>query len=412
MKKTLTAIDLFAGAGGFSLAATQCGLKVLAAVEFDSAAAKTYEQNINNAVGGNKTKIYNTDINKITDLNKFMYEAGVVPGELDILLGGPPCQGFSTHRINNAGIDDPRNQLLLKYYEFVHALQPKMFLIENVAGLLWKRHESYLNTLKKNAEDNGYSIKFCGLVNARDYGVPQSRKRVFILGIRNDLQKDSIEFPPKPTHFAKCVDDKKPSWRTASSVFEKPKDSIIRRYWPEYFSKKSRLSKQDVDNLLANLEFGSKVSNKDPQNFHMQHSAEMIKVFRSTPLNGSRADSNRVLPCHETHDGHKDVYGRVMIHLPSNTVTTGCINPSKGRFVHPWEDHGITMRHAARLQTFPDSFIFHGNATQQARQIGNAVPILLGEALLQHLIKNILNKFKIAQPLGQLAPWQKELENA
>lgn len=386
MKKKLTAIDLFAGAGGLSLAALQSGMNVLAAVEFDEAAANTYKKNIKQTFGSSNTKVYNTDINDIKDLDKFMKEVSVAPGELDLLLGGPPCQGFSTHRINNAGVDDPRNQLLFKYYEFVHALRPKMFLIENVAGLLWKRHESYLATLKQSAEENGYIIKFCDLVNARDFGVPQNRKRVFILGIRHDIASDAIEFPPTSTHFSPSG-KQAPRWKTASCVFEQPPENVLNRYWHDYFSTKTKLSKSQVDSLLANLDFGCKVDEKDSLNFHMTHSAEMVKVFSSTPLNGSRMDSNRVLPCHETHTGHKDVYGRIMIHQPSNTVTTGCINPSKGRFVHPWKDHGITMRHAARLQTFPDNFIFYGNATQQSRQIGNAVPVELGKGLIKQLIR-------------------------
>ncbi|MBW3761785.1 DNA cytosine methyltransferase [Aeromonas jandaei] len=380
MKEKLTAIDLFAGAGGFSLAALQCGFDVLAAIEYDHAATNTYEKSIKNTFGSKNTKVYNTDINLI-DPNRFMMEVGIAPRGLDLLLGGPPCQGFSTHRINDAGVDDPRNSLLLKYYEFVHALQPKIFLIENVAGLLWKRHETYLATLKQNAEKNGYTIHFCGLLNARDYGVPQSRKRVFILGVRNDLSLEQIEFPPKPTHFSPESKFGQ-AWKTASCVFEKPSKKILNRYWPEYFSIKTKLSKKEVDNLLESLEFGVKLDDNDPLNFNMGHTDGMVDVLHSTPLNGSRADSNRVLPCHKDHDGHKDVYGRIMIHLPSNTITTGCINPSKGRFVHPWENHGISMRHAARLQTFPDKFIFYGNATQQAKQIGNAVPVKLGESLI------------------------------
>lgn len=289
MTDKLTAIDLFAGAGGFSLAALQCGFNILAAVEFDAAAANTYEKNIKNTFNSVNTKVYNTDINKITDLQQFMNEVGVKPGELDLLLGGPPCQGFSTHRINNAGVDDPRNKLLLKYYEFVHALQPKVFLIENVAGLLWKRHESYLETLKENSEENGYTIKFCDLLNARDYGVPQNRKRVFIFGIRNDLDHNNVLFPPKPTHFTP-KSEIYPSWKTASCVFEKPSDSILERYWTEYFSIKSKLSKKETYKLLKELEFGHSLDVNDPLNFNMGHSTAMVNVFRSTPLNGSRAD--------------------------------------------------------------------------------------------------------------------------
>ncbi len=123
----------------------------------------------------------------------------------------------------------------------------------------------------------------------------------------------------------------------------------------------------------------------------MQHTKAVADRFEETPLNGSRSDISFRLNCHSNgYKGHKDVYGRVMIHLPSNTITTGCNNPSKGRFVHPWHDHGFTMRHAARFQTFPDDYVFHGSSTEQARQIGNAVPIELGK----HLITAICSRLK------------------
>lgn len=175
----MKAIDLFSGAGGLSLAAHQCGIDVIAAIELDTAASITYRANLIEQLKA-PTKLINGDINEV-DLPALMKELKLKSGELELLLGGPPCQGFSTHRINNAGIDDPRNQLLLKYFDFVDGLQPKAFLIENVAGLLWKRHENYLNQLLALAETHGYTIHFCGILNAKDYGVPQNRKRVFIL---------------------------------------------------------------------------------------------------------------------------------------------------------------------------------------------------------------------------------------
>jgi len=118
----------------------------------------------------------------------------------------------------------------------------------------------------------------------------------------------------------------------------------------------------------------------------MKHGACLVEAFANTPKNGgSRKDSGRVLPCHKKHDGHKDVYGRIDPNIPAPTMTTACINPSKGRFVHPTQNNGITARHAARIQTFPDDFVFHGGLTAAGRQIGNAVPVDLGFALIKHI---------------------------
>ncbi|MFD2179813.1 DNA cytosine methyltransferase [Veronia pacifica] len=394
---TFKAIDLFAGAGGFTLSALDAGVDVLAAIEFDSAAARTYEKNF---IRGRRHKLnidlrggpVNGDINEV-DPGELRDSLSLNEGDLDLILGGPPCQGFSTHRINNAGVDDPRNQLLLRYFKFVEEFKPKAFLVENVAGLMWKRHEEYLEKFLDHADEAGYSIKFCNVLNAKDYGVPQNRKRVFILGVRKELDREDLTFPPKPTHFSPNS-GKLPFWRTASCVFEPVPAYHYQTYWDEYFSRKTKLSKEEAFKLLKNLEKGRKVRKNDSCNFHMTPSKEMAERFEDTPLNGSREDAGEKhrLACHSNgYKGHKDVYGRIMIHLPSNTITTGCNNPSKGRFVHPWENHGITLRHAARLQTFPDWYSFNGSSTEQARQIGNAVPPHLGKSLLVSIKKFLLN---------------------
>mgnify|MGYP000488703985 FL=1 len=150
-KKQPTAIDLFAGAGGFSLAAREIGFNLLAAVEIDKDACLTYAHNfIENRK--NKPKLYQQDI--LTELTpkKLKSDLSLEKGELDLLMGGPPCQGFSSHRINSAGVDDPRNQLLIRYFEYVKVLRPKVFLVENVTGMLWKRHEDYVNEFKALAK--------------------------------------------------------------------------------------------------------------------------------------------------------------------------------------------------------------------------------------------------------------------
>ncbi len=394
---TIKAIDLFAGAGGFTCAAHYAGVKVIAAIESDQAASNTYFQNF---IFREKCEIdlragpVDGDINNV-DPKKLRNSLNLKQNELDLILGGPPCQGFSTHRIKNSGVNDPRNQLLLRYFEFVNEFKPKAFLVENVSGLLWKRHQSFLDKFIDLAENADYVIKFKDTLNAKDYGVPQNRKRVFILGVRRDVDKECIiTFPPNQTHFSPLSHDK-PSWRTVSSVFEKIPEELYEKYWEQYFKDKSKWTYERTMKELASLPFGKPVKKNDPCNIHMRPSPQMIKRFIDTPLNGSREDAGEEhrLKCHSgDYKGHKDVYGRLMIHLPSNTVTTGCNNPSKGRFVHPWLNHGITLRHAARLQSFCDNFNFSGSTSEMARQIGNAVPPLLGKILIDHICSGLKYK--------------------
>ena len=388
MSSQLTAIDLFAGAGGFSLAAHQLDFDILAAVELDSKAAETYCFNLKGKLNA-KTEVFNQDINEV-DIQALMRFQGIRQGQLDLLLGGPPCQGFSSHRIKGSGEDDPRNQLLLRYFDFVAALLPKVFLVENVPGLLWKRHEGYLQSFIKLAHKHNYKIisESPIIINARDYGVPQGRKRAFILAIREDICDDNLIWPPRPTHFKPSGE--KPSWKTASTVFEKPPQNILNELITEY-TKFHNLSLSESKKFVESLQWGEKIPEGDKCDIHMQHTKEITDVFASTKLNGSRSDSNRVLPCHSNgYKGHKDVYGRIFFHTPSNTITTGCNNPSKGRFVHPWLNHGITLRHAARLQSFPDTYQFIGNTSQKGNQIGNAVPFNLGFALIKSIKEQLL----------------------
>jgi len=344
----LTAIDLFAGAGGFSLAALAAGFEIRAAVEIDKHAVATYRHSVFPRCP-REPYLADSDIRTIS-WRDFLNRSQLTVGECDLLLGGPPCQGFSTHRINDAGVNDPRNELLLSYFSAVKAIRPKCFLVENVSGLLWPRHKSYLAEFLSRARNSGYRVHPPVLLNARDYGVPQNRKRVFILGVRRDAGIGEVVWPPPSTHAAPQSDEVKAGfkqpWQTARAVF------------------KVALSKSD------------------PNSRYMRSSLELRKVFAKTPKNGgSRGQSQRILTCHKNHDGHKDVYGRIDPTKPGPTMTSGCINPSKGRFVHPTADHAITARHAARFQSFPDDFVFLGGLTAAGHQIGNAVPPLMGQIL-------------------------------
>jgi DNA (cytosine-5)-methyltransferase 1 len=380
----LKVIDLFSGAGGFSLAALNCGLNVIAAVELDKDACKTYQNNII-ASRSPKTKLYEKDIVKL-DLADVLGDLTLTPGDLDILIGGPPCQGFSTHRINGKGVDDPRNQLLLRYFDFVRELRPRLFLVENVPGLLWPRHAAYLHDFQKAAKESGYTILGPVKLNAKNYGVPQNRERVFILGVRHDIDAEALVWPPAQTHFAPNTTGQA-VWKNASVAFEPPPAEI----------KEKMLTVKGLENS-AKLTYGKAISSKeaDASAVHMQHTLPLVERFVQTPINGSRTDIEFRLPCHEDgYPGHKDVYGRIRLAQPGPTITTGCFNPSKGRFLHPWLHHGIAIRHAARLQTFPDDFVFCGGMTNQGKQVGNAVPVELGAHLLQCL------KMFLAMPTTQ-----------
>lgn len=344
------AVDLFAGAGGFSLGALLAEFDVVAAVEIDKHACTTFSRNlIDNGVSD--IRLFHADILDLTP-KTLMASANLEAGDCHLLLGGPPCQGFSTHRLKDSGVDDPRNRLLLHYFRFVEALRPRYFLVENVPGLLWPRHKQYLERFLTLAAQAGYEVH-CSILNARDYGVPQNRKRVFLFGADQNGAR-YVPWPPSPTHVSPDSPDihlgGRMPWIPASSVFARP------------------------------------VSQDDPNDLHMNHKPELIQAFEATPLNGgSRWQSGRTLDCHQQHDGHYDVYGRIDSRRPGPTMTTACINPSKGRFVHPTQPHGITLRQAARFQTFPDWYVFCGGLMAGGCQVGNAVPVKMAKILLRHI---------------------------
>nr|EKV5653188.1 DNA cytosine methyltransferase [Citrobacter farmeri] len=372
----IKAIDLFSGAGGFSLAALELGIDVLSAIELDKDACDTYRDNLIRK-RENNIKLLNQDIMSISPIS-MMEDLSLLEGELDIIIGGPPCQGFSSHRIKNSGVDDPRNNLLIRYFDFVKVFKPKLFLVENVPGLLWEKHKGYLNKFKSLAECNNYKIIGPVKLNAKDYGVPQNRNRVFILGLRSDVNIGEVTWPPVSTHFK----DKEPQWKNSSEVFERPSLDIIRKI-------ENKIGAESTANLIF-YKKRSDTCSDDSSNIHMNHAEYMIDRFSQTPINGSREDIDFRLPCHAAgYGGHKDVYGRIRLAQPGPTITTGCFNPSKGRFLHPWENHGISIRHAARFQTFPDDYIFSGGIISQGKQVGNAVPILMGKVLLNSCVNII-----------------------
>ena len=341
--------DLFAGAGGFSLAARHAGFRLRVAIENDKHAIATYRANL--CTDHTPPKLYEGDITSMSPADIYAEVFGS-DDRCDLLLGGPPCQGFSTHRIKGAGVKDKRNDLIHTYFDFVRTFSPTAFLMENVPGMLWPRHAAYLKKFYAQAAKANYFVFSPVVIDARDFGIPQRRKRVFLLGLKRDIQLDDFVWPLPPTHGNEAARRKNPElkpWQDCRKAF-------------------------------------SAAPRNDPNNVHMGHCDEMIEGFRRTPPNGgSRISSGRTLKCHEDHDGHNDVYGRINPALPGPTMTTACINPSKGRFVHPTQHHGITVRQAARMQTFPDDFVFEGGLMAAGQQVGNAVPVQLAVALINHV---------------------------
>lgn len=360
-REKLNCVDLFAGAGGFSLAARQAGLAVRLAVESDRHAASTYRRNL---VGRSRgTRLIEGDIRALDPAAVAAQHLG--QDACHLLLGGPPCQGFSAHRINGAGVDDERNDLIHVYFDFVRAFAPAAFLMENVPGMLWPRHAAAMERFYTEGGAAGYDMRKPVVLDARDFGLPQRRRRVFILGVRRDVDPSGLNWPPPPTH---------------GSPADRRNDPTL-------------LPWADCMAAFAAAPAG------DPNDVHMNHSEQLIRAFERTPPNGgSRSASGRQLKCHIGHDGHNDVYGRIDPTGPAPTMTTACINPSKGRFVHPTNHHGITVRQAARLQTFPDDFVFEGGLMAGGKQVGNAVPVELAVTLIRSITRILAGA--AARPLG------------
>jgi DNA (cytosine-5)-methyltransferase 1 len=346
-KRMPIAIDLFAGAGGLSLGLQEAGFEVRLAVEYDRVAAQTYRENLG-------AHVVEADLSEYS-ARELLQRSGLAVGECDLLAGGPPCQGFSVQR--RGSDEDARNDLVGHYARFVAGIRPKLFLMENVSGLMSKRGRPFLDKLLTEVAKLGYSTHIAKL-EAADFGVPQFRKRVILVGQRKDIKLSPFRFP-QPT-FGEGT------YRTVrEAIFDLPSPPTDGKPHPEVanHAREARLSARNIERL--------------------QH----------IPPGGGRLDlpEHLQLPCHVNNPSHRhvDVYGRLEWDKPSGTITARFDSFTRGRFAHPVEHRSLTLREGARLQTFPDAFIFHGNREEIARQIGNAVPprmaYELGEAVLSSL---------------------------
>ena len=342
MHKPHKLLDLFCGAGGMTLGFTDekfCGgFRSIFAIDNDIAATRTYEQNFSRShcVHGN--------------IESWLAE-NEVP-KADVVIGGPPCQGFSLLNKNRDG--DARRELWEPYMDVVEKSDASVFVMENVPGLL-KSPE--FEAICKRANEAGFYILQPSVLNMADYGVPQTRKRAITIGVKckhYNLSK-LPSFPPEPTHQAPNKDMGLKPWRTVREFINDLPD-------PE------GVELRNDQPAPLNLHFGRKPT------------AKSMERYKSIPEGGNRFDLQRNRPditpnCWlKKKSGGTDLFGRLWWDRPSVTIRTEFFKPEKGRYLHPSKNRPITHREAARLMSFPDDFKFAGTKIQIARQIGNAVP--------------------------------------
>lgn len=339
------AIDLFSGCGGLTQGLRDAGFTVGAAVEIDALAAETY------AANHPEVRLFNADIRNIS-ASQIMEACGIEKGELDLLAGCPPCQGFSRIRLNNKRerMDDPRNRLIGEVLRLVAEMQPKVVMLENVPNL--SRYSRYLD-FKRELRKLGYVISDQTL-DVADFGVPQRRKRLVVLASR--LGRISHLAPVEGR-------------RTVRDAIEKLPVDILK------------------SDPLHNL--GEKRSERVRQ---------LIKAIPKDGGSRTALSAGLTLKCHEKQDGFYDVYGRMRWDDVAPTITGGCINPSKGRFLHPEKDRAITLREAAILQSFPPGYHFslRRGKYAAAEMIGNALPPMFSrmqaEAIKLHLAERSISE--------------------
>jgi DNA (cytosine-5)-methyltransferase 1 len=345
-------LDLFSGAGGLSEGFVRASdrFETVRAVESDLAAAASYAEN------------HDADVvfpGKIEDWLK----TEDVPAA-DVIIGGPPCQGFSA--LGKQNLLDERNQLWLRYAETIRKAQPQYFVLENVPTFLKSpQFERFKRQCQPSSRLGNYTFKAM-ILNAADFGAAQLRKRVILIGHRRDLP-----FPgfPSPTHTPD-------TWVRLKDVLVGLPEAVTRIDLPD--RAKERWGKV-LPGVFATTEL----------HITRYYERRSLERFAYIPPGGNRHHiPERLLsPCWKKHkSGSGDVMGRLLWDQPAVTVRTEFLKPEKGRYLHPTEHRAVTHHEAARIQGFPDDYKWVGSKTSIARQIGNAVPIPLGRAIGQHIL--------------------------
>lgn len=345
-------VDIFSGAGGLSLGAEMAGIQIRFAVEKDKSAAATYSFN------------HPATLMLQDDIHKIMPKEHIVDGdEPFVVFGGPPCQGFSLSNTKTRNMQNPNNSLFEEFVRFVADLQPKWFVFENVEGFLRFEKGEIRDKVKACFEELGYTVNDTILV-ASDYGVPQHRNRYFMVG---SLDGILFEFPKK-LDVVYTVDD---------AIGDLPvlSNGQMAEKLP-YRKPLSRVS--EYARLMRN---GSK---KSLQNYVSRNADYVIERYKyigqgqnwkaiPVELMGNYANRNNC---------HSGIYKRLVANKPSIVIS----NYRKNMLIHPSQDRGLSVREAARLQSFPDTFVFKGSIMHIQQQIGNAVPPLLAKAVFEKIL--------------------------
>lgn len=321
-KESLKVIELFAGAGGLALGIEQAGFETIGLIEIDKAASDTLRCNRPN------WRVINEDVEKISPLDLEDYFS-IKKGELDLLSGGAPCQSFS-YAGKRLGLQDARGTLFYHYAVFLQKLQPKMFLFENVRGLLSHDKGQTINNMLDIFKEQGYTVQK-KVLNAWDYGVPQKRERLILIGIRNDLV-DKIEFDFPIQHKYKPV--------LRDILLDCPKSE----------GSKYSESKTEIFELVP------------PGGYWRDIPKDIAKEYMKS--------------CWHMEGGRTGILRRLSLDEPSLTVLTSPSQKQTDR-CHPLEARPFTIRENARCQSFPDDWVFCGSVGQQYKQVGNAVPVKL-----------------------------------
>lgn len=373
MGTRLTAIDLFAGAGGLSEGFREAGFEIVAANDFDEYAAETF------GLSHPETPFILAPVQQV-DANQLLDTAKLAPLELDVLLGGPPCQAFSVYN-HQRGMHDDRSGLFKEYLRLVEGLLPRFVVIENVTGILSIAGGRAVSEIKQGLEDLGYHVEV-SVLKAEEFGVPQERRRVFFIGSRDS----KTILWPSPTHFG----------RSAMPLLSANKLPFVTVH--EAIS--------DLPKLVAGE--GIEVSQYDQQPsgcYQKEMRSEAAQVFnhvapvlqainverlKHIPQGGSWRD----IPFHLLPSGmkaakrsdHTKRYGRLDPNGLASTILTKC-DLHWGAYIHPEQERTITVREAARFQSFPDHIHFSGPRSEQYRQVGNAVPPRLARAVAASVLQ-------------------------
>lgn len=342
------AISLFAGAGGCSLGFTKYGVNILGAYDIWEEAINTYNQNFSGH------KAHQTDLSNC-DFDQIREDLGLKKGELDIIIGGPPCQGFTT--LGKRGENDPRNKLLLNYAKALETFYPRWFMMENVEGMLTTANGDFIVEAIERMISLGYSV-FMKKVYMQEYGIPQRRKRVIIIGNREGKE---FHFPdPKVKASGNRYKDGMHTLYDAIGDIENrdiPQINHIRKF--EEGVKLQRIQLLSEGETMKDL----------PKELQHESYAKRAsrRVCDGTPT--------------EKRGGAPSGLKRLVYKDPCLTITGSCTS----EFVHPKENRMLTIRECARVQTFPDDFIFWGTNSQQEQQIGNAIPPLFANIIAEQI---------------------------